>query len=128
MGNGKKKSKAAEYKEKMRAQEEAEAELAALPSKPLSKIIDKVDKVLFVAVPELECKLAYRRMYLEDFIELQKKGLDRMELVQEMLFIMLHAADQSVTREMVGKIPFEMAGDIINKITSQTGFLPATKS
>lgn len=116
----------AEAAEKQKELEEQAAreleEIKNAPVKTLSEVLQPLSEVKHVYVAELGCKLAFKRLDLEAFMEVQEKK-EPMAMAGEMLFLMLHAADESVTREQIGKIPFELATDILGRMTGQSPFL-----
>lgn len=118
----KKKSKAAEYKEKLKAIEAEEQRLSKLPSKLLKEVLGDITKIEYVQVPGQDYKLAYKRIRLKDFVDIQKLT-DRMEIVHKMLFYMLKGADKAVTEAEVGAIPFDVASEIMAEIMKKTPFL-----
>jgi len=90
-----------------------------LKVKALSEVLGEAGQVRYVDVPELDCRIAYKKLPMKDFNEI-KDEKDPTVLSLKMLYRMLHAADSSVTMDMVEQMPFDIATAIITRIMGET--------
>ncbi len=116
--------KEAEKLEKLAERVERELkEKEDLQVKTLSEVLKGANKVYYVDVPELSCRLAYKKPSIQDYIELQNET-DKTLYSVKLLYRMLRAADPSVTWEEFSEaIPFDVAVNIAARIIESAPFL-----
>lgn len=91
--------------------------------KTLSQIMEAVDIIQEVYVPELDAKILYKKLNTDDMLALPlEKNLFKYN--SNMLFAMLKKADPTLDREEFEKrIPFDLRETILHWITQNTPFL-----
>jgi len=89
-------------------------------TKTLGQILIDTDKVLSAYVAALDCTVRFKKMTVEQFLNLPKNDV---EITYMMVYYQLHNADESVTKEQVYKLSFDVADCIMNAMTEAHPFL-----
>jgi len=88
--------------------------------KTLSQIVQETDKVLKAYVKELDCAIKFKKMTVEQFLSLPE---DPKEATYYMVYYQLHNADETVTKEQVWGLSFDVADCILTAMSEATHFL-----
>ena len=103
--------------------------------KTLKEIFDKTTEVQEVFIPKLGCLVKVGHISMKDFTKLSEKfdpknEKDQVSLALEMVYYLLNSADDTVTRDMVYGMPYNIATKIIEAVTGgdQSGFQEAKAS
>ena len=112
----------AEIRRRM-AEEERLKELEAKASfKTIDQILVDADKLHEVYVPEIDCKIRYKKIAQAEYLEIIK--IEDFELFsQELLCRMWRKGDSAVTLDKVKALPFDLLPIIMERIHTKTPFL-----
>jgi len=112
--------------QELAAQDElTERELEKKQIKSLGEILDSTDKIRYVYIKKLDCRIPYKELPVTTLAIFADKNKTNEELTVDVVYQLLHGADPAVTKEQIQKLPLNIATEIIAK-TIGTSFLPAS--
>ena len=114
----------AKFKAIAEQDELAEAELEKKQTKKLDEILAGIDKTRYVYIKSLDCKLPYKELPVTALTAVTNRDKTDEELTIDVIYLLLHGADPSVTKKQVEKLPLTVATEIVAK-TVGASFLPA---
>ena len=100
-----------------------EQELEKKQIKKLGEILEDTDKIRYVYIKNLDCRIPYKELPVTTLPDINKKDKTNEELTIDIIYLLLHAADPKVTKKQVEKMPLTAATELIAK-TVGTSFLP----